>query len=473
MPGFELEFYRALFESLDNNSVLMRVDGDGSYRPIWCSSEYAQMMEGTAEECIRHESREVTGSVYEEDKDEVAYLFKNHVTRDGTNSLTIRKQTLKGNEISVNIHYAFVEDQGIQYAYCTYTDVTELVHSQRQTMAMYRELNKELDALSSQSLAALRSNLTKGVVEEVHGTDLYDVDKVGAPISDLMEVRLANMPVASDRETYLKVFDLEELQRKYFMGEGPASLVIFSRRQSGRQCFIKYSASMRKDPVTGDVIVLGVETEYNSQKVTEVLNEKVLARQYDMVCYIVDANYGVSIGDAANIRRGSIFPKKRDGIYMDYITEQVIPVVPEPSHRPRLNKNRIYVPGAAKHQRYFDRMIRPTLNGLFISTPCKISTDIYIPTPKSFTFVQRVLAEMKILRPWVNCGDVDNFEKALYDQIQPNEHRGHVGIMANDSLIIDADTHKYYSQTPRYEVKISYMGKMPPELKKILRIRDF
>jgi Holliday junction resolvase RusA-like endonuclease len=151
----------------------------------------------------------------------------------------------------------------------------------------------------------------------------------------------------------------------------------------------------------------------------------------------------------------------------------VIPVVPEPSHRPRLNKNRIYVPGAAKHQRYFDRVIRPTLNGLFISTPCKISTDIYIPTPKSFTFVQRVLAEMKILRPWVNCGDVDNFEKALYDQIQPNEHRGHVGIMANDSLIIDADTHKYYSQTPRYEVKISYMGKMPPELKKILRIRDF
>ena len=27
---------------------------------------------------------------------------------------------------------------------------------------------------------------------------------------------------------------------------------IFSRRQSGRQCFIKYSAAMRKDPVTGD-----------------------------------------------------------------------------------------------------------------------------------------------------------------------------------------------------------------------------
>ena len=75
---------------------------------------------------------------------------------------------------------------------------------------------------------------------------------------------------------------------------------------------------MRKDPITGDVIVLGVETEYNSQKVTEVLNDKVLARQYDMVCYIIDENYGVSIGEAANVKKGSIFPKERDGIYMPY-----------------------------------------------------------------------------------------------------------------------------------------------------------
>ncbi len=329
MLGFEAGFYEKLFNSLDNNSVLMRVDADGSYRPIWCSREYAEMMEGSCEECIRYESGEVTRSVHPEDRDAVAYLFQNHVTRDGTNSFTIRKYTVQGHEIWVNVHYAFVKEGEVQYAYCTYTDVTELKQSQQQTLAMYQELNKELDALSSQSLAALRLNLTKGVVEEVHGTDLYDVDKAGAPIADLLGVRIANMPLASDRETYMKVFDLEKLQEKYYLGEGPASLVIFSRRQSGRQCFIKYSASMRKDPATGDVIVLGVETEYNAQKVADVLNEKVLAKQYDMVCYIVDGNYGVSIGDAANIKKGSIFPRQRDGNYMEYLQEQVLPVVPE------------------------------------------------------------------------------------------------------------------------------------------------
>ena len=263
MLNFKTDFYEKLFQSLENNAVVMRVEDDGSYYPIWCSQEFIEMMEGTEEDFIRLENGGTMTTIHPDDHEEVAYLFRHHRARDGSNSLAIRKTTLKGNELWVNVHYAFVEENGVQYAYCMYTDVTELKQSQQQTFAMYRELNKELDALSSQSLAALRSNLTKGVVEEVHGTDLYDVDRAGAPISDLMTVRLANMPVASDRETYLKVFDLEKLQEKYYLGEGPASLVIFSRRQSGRQCFIKYSAAMRRDPITGDVIVLGVETEYN------------------------------------------------------------------------------------------------------------------------------------------------------------------------------------------------------------------
>ena len=54
----------------------------------------------------------------------------------------------------------------------------------------------------------------------------------------------------------------------------------------------------------------------------------------------------------------------------------------------------------------------------------------------------------------------------------PNEKRHHRGIMANDSLIIDAHTNKYYSEDPRYEITISYMTKIPDRLKRILRIRD-
>lgn len=149
-----------------------------------------------------------------------------------------------------------------------------------------------------------------------------------------------------------------------------------------------------------------------------------------------------------------------------------IPISPEPSHRPRLSGYRVYVPGAAKNQSFFNRNVTPTLNGLFITTPCRIKADIYVKTPKSFTECQKILAEMKIIRPWGNIGDVDNFEKAIYDMMQPNEKRHHRGIMANDSLIIEAHTNKYYSEDPRYEISISYMTKVPDRLMRILRMRN-
>ncbi len=148
----------------------------------------------------------------------------------------------------------------------------------------------------------------------------------------------------------------------------------------------------------------------------------------------------------------------------------VIPTNPIPSHRPRLSGYRVYVPGAAKTQSFFNKTVLPTLGNLFITTPCKVSTNLYIQTPKSFSLLQKILAEMKILRPWGNVGDVDNYLKSVLDQIQPNEKRGHVGIMSNDSLVIDEDTHKYYSMTPRTEVSISFMGKIPEELAKVLRL---
>lgn len=150
----------------------------------------------------------------------------------------------------------------------------------------------------------------------------------------------------------------------------------------------------------------------------------------------------------------------------------VIPMAPEPSHRPRLSGYRVYVPGAAKNQSFFNKNVLPTLNGLFITTPCKIDLDIYVQTPKSFSKIQKMIAEMRILRPWSNNGDVDNFEKAAYDMMQPNEKRGHVGIMSNDCLIIETHARKFYSITPRYEVTITYMKNVPDAIASYLRLKD-
>ena len=147
-----------------------------------------------------------------------------------------------------------------------------------------------------------------------------------------------------------------------------------------------------------------------------------------------------------------------------------IPTIPVPSHRPRLSGYRVYVPGAAKNAKFFNDVVRPTLNGLFITTPCKIKVDIFMPIPSSLTKSQRFLAEHGYIRPWGNIGDVDNFDKAVFDMMTHNDKRDKIGILEDDRLIIESHTNKYYSTTPRYEVTIEYMDKVPKALRKVMRL---
>ncbi len=124
-----------------------------------------------------------------------------------------------------------------------------------------------------------------------------------------------------------ETFQLDKLIDRYYSGAEPTTFVGYCKRQSGRKCFVKFSGTAVIDPVSGDAIAFGVETEYNTQQVTDVLNKKVLAQQYDMVAYLVGDNYGVVIGEAANIHKGSIFPHQRDGIFTEYVQNQVTPVI--------------------------------------------------------------------------------------------------------------------------------------------------
>ena len=185
-----------------------------------------------------------------------------------------------------------------------------------------------------------------------------------------------------------------------------------------------------------------------------------------------ERNYAEMFNQLNNSKQaelGVISRMCRKGINWKSVTF-TIPTAPVPSHRPRLSNNRIYVPGAAKNATFFQRHVLPTLDGLMISTPCKVDLRLYIKTPSSFSKIQTCLAEIGLLRPWGRNGDVDNFEKSIYDQIQPNEKRGHRGILVDDSLIIENHTQKFYSVNPRSEVTITWMDSIPQKLLHILRL---
>ena len=327
MLNFKTTFYQKLFRSLDNNAVLMQIEPDGTYYPIWCSKEFTDMIEGTEEDFIKLESGSTMSTIHPEDRDEVAYLFRHHITRAGTNSLNIRKLTLKNNWIWVNVHYAFIEEDGIQYAYCTYFDVTYIKESEQRVQKMYEGVRTELEEIANDSLLSLRLNLTKDVVEDCRGREAYQMDSVGKIISENIGNRINALPLERDRKHFAEKFNAQQLIDNYKNGKNIVSDVFFSQRPDGRKCFVNYKVNLRREPSTGDVIAFAVEKDYNAEKVNHVLHEKVLAEQYDMITYIVDGQYGVVIGDPNKITKGSIFPINRNGVYNDYINNQVLPVI--------------------------------------------------------------------------------------------------------------------------------------------------
>ena len=226
-------------------------------------------------------------------------------------------------------HFARLPGYGDVY-YVFIGDITQKHLEQderRRSINVYQGMVKQLDEFSQNALTVFHYNMTQGIIENVQGSDLYDTDKVGAPTTDSLESRYRSFLMPGDAQTFKEIFSEKNLVDRYYAGEGSATFTAYCRRASGRECFVKFSQSAMVDPIKGEVNIFGTETAFNTELVSEVLTTKVLAQQYDMVCYIVGNHYGIAIGDPANIKKGNIFPKKREGLYTEYITSQVIPVI--------------------------------------------------------------------------------------------------------------------------------------------------
>ncbi|MBQ9631832.1 MAG: response regulator, partial [Lachnospiraceae bacterium] len=270
---------------------------------------------------------------------------KIHTPEDVTEALSrkhIREELVEHDVYTVDVNclidgenytkrFAFyVVDQETQFYILLKSDITEMLREQQrrdETMAVYRNMEEQFNAIADENLAVIRFNLKTELIEEARGKNLYDTDRVGHSIRDSIEVRQKSFLVEGNGQRYRETFSMENLKRQAERGEGPATFVGFCRRQSGKQCFVRFVVSARENPVSGDVIVFCVESNCNTEMINEVLDNKILAQQYDMVTYLVGDHYAVAIGDGSNIKVGSIFPRKKNGSYSQYLKEQVMPVV--------------------------------------------------------------------------------------------------------------------------------------------------
>ena len=331
------QFLRRI-QQLKNNAVLMERKDNGTMETVFVSEEFAEMME-----CSVAEAKELVSGIgffkttNVDDRPLVRSMLERRVAYDGSSVLTIQKITAKKNKIWCNVHYGFIDDFGVHYVYCTYTDVTALKEHEERLRSTYSSMGNNFYQMNDKTLTNLRVNLTRNSFEEIKGKDVFSSDSLSFSYSDSMRKRAEHFPIKSEREQFLKLFDRDKLISGYLDGNVNVSKVLYTRRESGRVCFANISASITRHPLTGDVVAFITEQEYNSEKVNEILTDRILAEQFDMVAYLIDGRYGVTIGEAAKVKHGSIFPTTNSGSYQTYLDNQVYSVLSgDEEHRTKM-----------------------------------------------------------------------------------------------------------------------------------------
>ena len=313
---------------MENVAILLR-KVEGSYEVVDLSEDFAKLMECESVEQAK-EMMQGSGFIettHPDDRLMVKRMLRRRRSREGGTDLTIRKITAKGNTIWCSVHYAFINDFNEHYVYITYFNVTVWKEYEERLRTAYMSMGDNFYQVNDRTLGQFRVNLTRDKIEDMQGGSLYATDSFVRPYSEVMKMRSENYPIESEREKFLKAFDVQELLDGYLKGRTQVSQMIFSKRRDDRYCFAKYTASLTRHPLTGDVVAFITEQECNDAKVDETLLEKILARQFDMVCFITNGEYGVVVGDESLIEKGNIFPLSRSGDYTEWLENQVIPVL--------------------------------------------------------------------------------------------------------------------------------------------------
>ncbi|MBP5450271.1 MAG: response regulator, partial [Spirochaetales bacterium] len=307
------------FNLLFVNNIVLRMFG------CQTRDEFAKLTGGT-----------FRGMVHPEDFDEIQESIDKQISNEKNNNLDYVEYRIIRWDGTVRwvddySHFANIPQYGNVY-YVFISDITDKHFNQKDKLRhanAYQAMLSQFQELSENSLSVMRSNTSKGILEDIRGTDLYPEDKEGCPIEVTANLRSSSFIMQSDRDKYMETFaNVKLLTERYYKGLGPATMIGFCRRHSGFIGFVKFSASVVIDPITKNIIGFGMETDYNKEYILDIVSQKVLARQYDLISYIVEDTYSVIISNDEWARKGGLTQERMSGSYSK-VLDELLQTVPE------------------------------------------------------------------------------------------------------------------------------------------------
>ena len=208
-----------------------------------------------------------------------------------------------------------------------YQVIDRLSESNARSDALYEEIRGEIVDLTKDYLFVFRVNLTKDVIEERAGKGLMATDLVAVSYTDFLAARTGKLAIGGSGSKAREAFSREGLLNSYGMGVSEVKETLFVKTIEGLSCFVKMRAMLAAQPGTGDVVAFITESACDDEMVNEVLLNRALIGQYDVIASLVDGRYRVVIGDEDAGRHASLFPLHTTGKYDDYLAAQVAPTI--------------------------------------------------------------------------------------------------------------------------------------------------
>ena len=313
-------------KQLGNRAILIHVLDGGKPEAVFISPEYAAMMEDTQDNSTRFNS---TGNfediVFPEDRPLVQYMLEHHEAPDKSHHIQIRKITAKNNIIWCDVHYAFLKIGNENYTYLTFSDITLFKNYEEKIRTSYDSIGQNFYHQDKFTLGMFRADLTLDILEEIRGRDLFKSDKGNKKYSEMLSKRAKNYINIIERRKFLEAFGVDGLLDAYIKGKIASKQVLLSRRENGGICYVEFSATMTRNPLTGRVVAFITERECNNSKVYQTIVDKILVRQFEMIAYMAIGKYHVTVSE--NLPEGSILPKGTHDNFNSYIHEEIIPIL--------------------------------------------------------------------------------------------------------------------------------------------------
>lgn len=207
-----------------------------------------------------------------------------------------------------------------------YSIVGRIRETDKILSARYEEMKEELNALTQNSLAVFRVNLTKDEIEERAGDYLYESDYATDSYSEMLAARAAYVIDTGYAGMRHKLFTREGLIQHYLDGQTHASEVILARRSDGEISFVSFEATLTKKPLSGEIVAFIVERLHNEEVVRQTLLESVLMNHYDRIAYLIDGKYFVLISNDGK-KKGLLLPPDVEDTYESMYLNYILPAL--------------------------------------------------------------------------------------------------------------------------------------------------